>query len=160
MYATYEDYIQLYGEGITEHEFVRLEMQVERSMDIATTGIDNVRKLKKAFPEEHRQAIMLCACQMVNLAKQIADAEAASGYVAGKNGLQGKAVASMSAGNESVSFSSGSTAISEAAFNAEKKGKLLLSAAKEYLSGLEDANGVNLLYMGAYPYVPRHDNNI
>ena len=160
MYATYEDYIQLYGEGITEHEFVRLEMQVERSMDIATTGIDNVRKLKKAFPEEHRQAIMLCACQMVNLAKQIADAEAASGYVAGKNGLQGKAVASMSAGNESVSFSSGSTAISEAAFNAEKKGKLLLSAAKEYLAGLKDANGVNLLYMGAYPYVPRHDNNI
>lgn len=160
MYATYEDYIQLYGEGITEQEFVRLEMQVERSMDIATTGIDNVRKLKMAFPEEHRQAIMLCACQMVNLAKQIADAEAASGYVAGKNGLQGKAVASMSAGNESVSFSSGSAAISEAAFNAEKKGKLLLSAAKEYLSGLEDANGVNLLYMGAYPYVPRHDNNI
>ena len=153
MYATYEDYIQLYGDGITEQEFVRLGMQVERSMDIATTGIDNVKKLKVAFPEENREAITFCACQMVNLAKQISDAEAASGFVAGKNGLQGKAVASMSAGNESISFSSGSAAITEAAFNAEKKGKLLLSAAKENLSGLEDANGVNLLYMGAYPHV-------
>ena len=151
MYATYEDYIQLYGDGITEQEFVRHEMQAERYMDIATTGIDNVAKLKTAFPEANRTAIMYCACQMVNLAKQISDAEAACGYVAGSNGLQGKTVSSISAGNESISFSSGSTAITEAAFNAEKKGRLLLDTAKEYLSGLEDANGVNLLYMGAYP---------
>lgn len=152
MYATYEDYIQLYGDGITEQEFVRLEMEAERVMDIATTGIDNVQKLKKAFPEDSRQAIMFCACQMVNIAKQVADAEAASGYVSGANGMQGKTVASMSAGNESVSFSGGNAAITEAAFNAEKKRKLLQDAANVYLSGLTDANGVNLLYMGAYPW--------
>lgn len=152
MYATYEDYIQLYGDGITEQEFVRLEMETERVMDIVTTGIDNVMKLRHAFPEENRQAIMFCACQMVNIAKQVADAEAASGYVSGANGMQGKTVASMSAGNESVSFSGGSAAITEAAFNAEKKRKLLQDAANVYLSGLIDANGVNLLYMGAYPW--------
>ena len=151
MYASYEDYVQLYGEDITAQEFVRFEMEVERIMDIATTGIDNVQKLKKAFPEDSRQAIMFCACQMINVAKQIADAEAASGYVAGANGLQGKTVASMSAGNESISFSGGSAAITEAVFNAEKKGKLLRDTANVYLSGLTDANGVNLLYMGPYP---------
>lgn len=151
MYATYEDYVQLYGDGITEQEFVRLEMEAERVIDIATTGIDNVQKLKRAFPEDSRQAIMFCACQMINIAKQISDAEAASGFVAGANGMQGKTVASVSAGNESISFSSGSTAITGAAFNAEKKGKLLQDTASVYLSGLTDANGVNLLYMGAYP---------
>lgn len=151
MYATYDDYIQLYEDDITEQEFVRLEMEAERIMDIATTGVDNVAKLKRAFPEDSKTAIMFCTCQIINVGKQIADAEAASGYVAGANGLQGKAVSSVSAGNESVSFSGGSSAITEAAYNAEKKRKLLLDTANVYLSGLTDANGVNLLYMGAYP---------
>ena len=153
MYATYETYVQLYGDGITEQEFQRFAIEAERAMDIATTGIDNVRKLKIAFPVADAAAIGYCACQMVNILKQISDAEAASGYVSGANGLQSKAIASMSAGNESVSFSSGNASITEAAFNASKKSKLLISAAKEYLHGLEDANGVNLLYMGAYPNV-------
>lgn len=150
MYATYDDYIQLYEE-ITEQEFLRLEMEAERIMDIATTGVDNVMKLKKYFPDESKTAIMFCACQIINVAKQIADAEAAGGYTSGENGLHGKAVSSMSAGNESISFSGGSAAITEAAFNAEKKRKLLLDTANVYLSGLTDANGVNLLYMGMYP---------
>ena len=153
MYATYETYVQLYGDGISEQEFQRFEMEAERAMDMATTGIDNVRKLRTAFPIADAAAIGFCACQMVNILKQISDAESASGFVNGANGLQGKTVASMSAGNESVSFSSGNASINEAAFNASKKTKLLISAAKEYLHGLEDANGINLLYMGAYPNV-------
>ena len=153
MYATYEDYIQFFGEDITSTEFQRYSIEAERALDIATTGIDNVKKLKTAFPSGSAKEIVYCACVMCHTLKQVSDAEAASGYVAGANGMQGKAVASMSAGNESISYTSGQTAINEAVFNTAKKRDLLVSTAKTYLSGLEDANGVNLLYMGAYPNV-------
>lgn len=150
MYGTYEDYILYYGE-IPEADFNRYAIEAGRAMDIATTGIDNVRKLKVAFPEDDADVITYCFCQLVNLVKQVAEAEAATGYAAGANGLQGKAVASMSAGNESVTYTAGESAISEAVFNAAKKGELLTNTAKTILSGIEDANGVNLLYMGRYP---------
>lgn len=156
MYATIDDYTALYG-TIEQEEFNRLALEADRAMDRATSGIDNVRKLVVAYPETDADIIKACACRIINLLKQIYDAEAAAesarGYVQGAAGLQGKAVSSMSAGNESVSFaaSSNSTAIDRAIADPVARDRLIKNTINVWLSGLEDANGVNLFYMGAYP---------
>ena len=49
MYITFEDYIRWYS-PISENVFERLAIEACRTMDKYTTGIDSVRKLKKAFP--------------------------------------------------------------------------------------------------------------
>ena len=43
--------------------------------------------------------------------------------------------------------------ISKALVDFAVKEKLFRDTIREYLSGVSDANGVNLLYMGVYPYV-------
>lgn len=158
MYATITDYASWFG-AIQGDEFNRFSLEADRILDIYTTGIDNTKKLRIAFPtdESDAAAVKYAACKLINLLKQISDAEAsaasARGYTEGANGLQGKAVSSMSAGNESLSFASGSdtTAIDKAIADPEEKKKLIHNMIVEFFSGLQDANGVNLLYMGSYP---------
>lgn len=157
MYATREQYESYYGE-ITEQEYNRLSIEADRYIDVLTTGIDNVRKLKVAFPVEDADNIVYCACRVTNILKQIADAEAsaasARGYTEGANGLQGKVVSSVSSGNESVSFGTASaelSAIDKAIADPAEKDKLIKNIVKIWLSGISDSNGVNLLYMGRYP---------
>lgn len=157
MYATLEQYVRYYGE-IAADDFNRFLIEAQRYMDILTTGIDNVRKLKVAFPTEDAENIAYCACHIVNILKQISDAEAsaasARGYTEGANGLQGKVVSSVSAGNESVSYGTASgelSAIDKAIADPEEKKKLIERIVKLWLSGVTDSNGVNLLYMGKYP---------
>ena len=68
--------------------------------------------------------------------------------------MHGKVVSSVSAGNESISYSVGSdTAINLAVKDLEARKKLIYATIREHLSGAKDANGVNLLYMGVYPRV-------
>lgn len=158
MYATKEQYETYYGE-ISVAEFSRFIMEAQRYMDILTTGIDNVRKLKVAFPTEEAESIAYCACHIVNILKQISDAEAsaasARGYTEGANGLQGKVVSSVSAGNESVSYGTSGelSAIDKAIADPKEKIKLIEGVVRLWLSGVQDSNGVNLLYMGKYPEV-------
>lgn len=160
MYINYDEYTALY-DGIEEKVFNRLAFDACRVLDIQTTGIDNVKKLKVAFPadEDDALAVKHCAAKLVNLLHQIQEAETASnqskGYVATANGLQGKVISSVTAGNESISYASGSaskTAIDNAVLDKAERDKLLSETVREYLSGVTDANGVNLLYMGRYPY--------
>lgn len=162
-YIDYEYYKSLYGErAISEADFNRLSWDAYRKLDIATTGVDNVKKLKVAFPtnEDDAESVKRCICKLIEVAKSIEQAEEtarnAQGYITRSDGaLQGKVVSSVSAGNESISYSAGSnstiTVLDAAVADIEVRERLYKDTITEYLSGIADANGVNLLYMGRYP---------
>jgi hypothetical protein len=70
--------------------------------------------------------------------------------------MQGKVVASVSAGNESITYAVGKssdTAISNAIKDLQSKDMAIYQFISSRLVGIADANGVNLLYNGPYPYV-------
>lgn len=164
-YADYEYYQSLYGvKAIPEADFNRLSWDACRKLDIATTGIDNVKKLKVAFPvdEDDAETVRRCVCELVSIAYKLEQAEktarSTQGYITREDGsLQGKIVTSASAGNESLSFSasgsspSGSTLIDKALSDKDVQERLYRDTIAEYLSGVKDANGVNLLFVGQYP---------
>ena len=63
-------------------------------------------------------------------------------------------VSSVTAGAESISYATGGsteTVFSKALADESEKERMLQRIVKKYLSGVSDANGVNLLYMGEYP---------
>lgn len=165
-YVDYEFYKSLYGEkAIQEADFNRLSWEACRKLDNATTGIDNVRKLKIAFPtdEDDAETVRRCVCELIRISWEIEQAQerlkSAQGYIIREDGtVVNKQVASMSAGNESISYvtsggtSSGATMIDKALANSTVQEKLYRDTITEYLSGIEDANGVNLLFMERYPY--------
>lgn len=160
MYITLEEYSQLY-DAMDEQIFNRLCFDACRVMDIHTTGIDNVKKLKRFFPEDEAdaQAVKYCAAKLISLMDQIQQSEMMvyqmRGAVQTEQGLRGKVISSVSAGNESISYATGSncftTAIDSAVKDKTARDKLMADTVWEYLRGVQDANGVNLLYMGRYP---------
>lgn len=162
-YIDYEYYKVIYGD-IPEADFNRLSWEAFRKMDVATTGLGNVKKLKVAFPtdEEDAEAVRRCAGALVSELYKLQQAEesarSAQGYIQHEDGsLQGKVVSSVSAGNESISYSvngsSGSkTAIDQILSDKAAQEQYFNNIIIEYLSGIADSNGVNLLYMGQYPY--------
>lgn len=164
MYITFDDYKELY-DPIEERVFNLLAYDACRMMDIHTTGIDNVKKLKLYPPtdEDAVQAIMHCAAKLVNFLNQVREEEMAAslgrGYEATEQGVRGKVITSVTAGNESISYSAGYSRTSSAALTAVEsaardktvRDKFVAEIIWESLSGIEDANGVNLLFMGKYP---------
>lgn len=164
MYITYNDYNQLYA-PIEGRIFNALAFDACRMMDIHTTGIDNVKKLQTYFPTDEYsvQAVRRCAAKLVNFLNQVREAEIAAsigrGYEATEQGVRGKVITSVTAGNESISYSAGYSSTSSAALTAAEsaardktvRDKLVAEIIWEGLSGIEDANGVNLLFMGRYP---------
>lgn len=160
MYIQYEAYTNLY-DSIDQKLFNRLSYDACRYLDRLTTGVDGVKKLKVAFPtdEDSADSVKHCAAKVINILLQIQEAEQSAsvgrGYEKTESGLRGKVVSSVSAGNESVSYSAGSqiTAIDAAVSDLAVRDHLICSTIREYLSGITDANGVNLLYMGVYPRV-------
>lgn len=162
MYVDYEFYSELYGKkAIEESVFNLLSWETCKKVDYYTTGVDGVKKLKHFFPadEDDAESVKRCICKLIDTMNQINLAEEeeknAQGYIIREDGsLQGKVVSSISAGNESMSYSigkSGTTQISNAVSDSSAREKLYRDIVTEYLSGVTDSNGVNLLYMGAYP---------
>lgn len=162
MYIDYNYYVGVYGQEIPETDFQRLSWEACRKLDLATTGVDGARKLKVSFPtdEGDAEAVRRCVCKLIDIMYQIQEAakvaSQSKGYVETVNGLRGKVISSVSAGNESISYSvnnSGiSTIIDKALADKTAREQLYKDTITEYLSGVSDANGVNLLYMGQYPY--------
>lgn len=158
MYITYDEYTALY-DHIEEKLFNRLVYDACRQMDRLTTGADGVKKLKVAFPTDadSADAVKRCAAHITNILVQIHEAEKSAsmgrGLMQTANGLQGKIVTSVSAGNESISYSTGGekTAVDAAVADPAEKERVIYWTIRNYLSGVADANGVNLLYMGLYP---------
>lgn len=159
MYITLEEYTQIY-DAIDEKSFNRLCFDACRVMDIHTTGIDNIKKLKLFFPtaEDDAHAVKHCAAKLVNLLYQIQEAETAAsmgrGYTETEQGLQRRIISRVEAGNEAISYSetkSANTSIDAAVEDKTVCNKLMAETIWEYLSGVQDDNGVNLLFMGKYP---------
>lgn len=157
-YIRRDYYEGLYGE-IPEEDFDRLSWDACRMLDLYTTGVDGVKKLKSYFPtdEDDATAVKRCACLLVNILSEIESAEAAAnsaqGYELTDQGMRGKVITAVSAGNESITYSTkgAETAIQKAVGDEYYKKALLRDKIREHLSGVTDSNGVNLLYMGRYP---------
>ena len=162
-YVDYAYYQSIYGEeSLDETTFKRLCWEASRKVDNITSGVDGVKKLKVAFPteEEAAEIVKRCVCKLIEIVHGIENARKniskAQEFVTREDGnLQGKVVASVSAGNESISFTSNTsikTVVDKAVGDAEVERQLYIDTVREYLNGVQDANGVNLLYMGPYPY--------
>ena len=163
MYVDYEYYKSLYGEkAISEADFNRLLWDAEREIDKATSGVDGVRKLQVAFPtsDYDAEAVKRCVVELVSFLYKLEEAEnnanSVGQYTERADGsLQGKVVSSVSAGNESISYAVGKssdTAISNALKDRHSKDMAVYQIISSRLSGVSDANGVNLLFGGRYPY--------
>ena len=159
MYITLNEYNELY-DPVEEKPFNRLSFDAFRVMDNYTTGVDGVKKLREFFPtdEYNAQAVKHCAAKLINLMAQIQEAESAiamgRGYTETENGLQRKIVSRVEAGNEAISYmesNAGSSVIDKAVADKSIKDKLVSDIIRDGLSGVTDANGINLLYMGPYP---------
>ena len=164
-YAAYKDYKDLYGENrLGGADFNRLSWEAEQLMDEATTGLDGVRKLRVAMPtDEHDAAtVRRCACVLVDTLHQLEEAaeniRKSQALIENADGtVQSRQIASRSAGGESISFVTGSaarsggSAVDAAVSDLTARRRLFDELLRRYLSGIPDANGVNLLYLGRYP---------
>lgn len=156
-FITKEVYDSLYGE-ISGTEFDHLSFKANRILAEHTTGVDGFEKLIHATPtdEDTLTALKYCAAEIINTLHQIATIEKAGAMVSRADGTMAPAVvASVSSGSESITYSTNgsSTAVSAAVSDFKARTALFSGILRNYLSGMKDANGVNLLYMGAYPYV-------
>ena len=161
-YIALSEYNELY-DPINERLFNRFSVEASRIMDIHTTGIDNVKKLKIYFPtdEDDAEAVKHCAAKLIYTLNQINQAEVTAlesrGYEATEQGMRGKVISSISAGNESISYAtngnSSATAYDAAVKDRTVRDKLLAEIVWDYLRGVSDVNGVGLLYMGVYTHV-------
>lgn len=161
MYVTSDKYRTLYT-AVDEGVFNRFYYDACKYVDKYTTGVDGIKKLQTYFPKEANavEAVERCTAEIINTLLQIHEAEmsaaAGRGYTQTANGMQGKIVSSVSAGNESISYaalSNQATLVDAAVNDIAARDSLIRSIIRKHLSGETDANGVNLLYMGVYPCV-------
>lgn len=115
-------------------------------------------RLARAFPvvERHVEKVKKAVCAIAEALFQIDQQRQALGAQKAADGSLRGAVASMSSGRESVSYSTGATGSSIAAAAASEADRLQLmqSIAVRYLANVPDACGVNLLYAGARKATP------
>ena len=163
MYADYDYYSTEYGGKMSADDFKRFGRRAGRRID-GITG----NKLQSAFPDNERdvEAVKDCVCELADFLWQIETCNTAAmesmGTVAQADGtVKGKVIKSVSSGSESVSYSDGgssSTAIMEAAKDKKVADAMVYGMVRDGLGGVPDANGVNLLYAGAYPHRIRKEN--
>lgn len=146
MYVDYAFYKTLYGTTVDETVFNRLIWNAEKLVKNAVTGVDGRCKLDFAFPDVayDAEAVKRCECALVDIMAKIEKAETeAEGN---------KTVKSVSAGNESISYDTGSGLIGKVLSDKSAQARLYADTINEYLRGTKDKNGVNLLFGGAYPF--------
>lgn len=160
-YVTLEDYNQFYSDQIEETAFNRYAISACAKADALTTGVDGVKKLKVAFPTDvdDIETVKASICGVIHLMHEIESLEASvtsgQGYITREDGtLLGKTVTSVSSGSESISYSasaSGQTRASVLVNDSEAREKEYKTILEEGFRGIDDANGVHLMYMGFYP---------
>ena len=162
-YTDSEMYAALFPRDNVGGDWGRLSWEASALMDRLTSGIDGIKKLTVYPPTEEGDAtaVKMCACTLVHIMHRMEQyeqvIEQASSIVTDADGtVHGAVVSSKSAGNESISYATGtsaskSTTLSVAASDPLTRDKLLRDTAIAYLSGVKDANGVGVLYGGAYP---------
>lgn len=153
MYIDFVTYSGWYKDGLTQGEFDNFAWEASRFMDINTTGIDGVRKLSDAAPidEYTAESVKRCTAKIINLLYEV---EQTGESVTREDGtVHGRIITSLSSGSESVSYAARAGLAQRVLSGEIDKGAAIHRIVKECLSGLTDANGVNLLYMGRYPGV-------
>lgn len=164
MEVDYAYYTSLYGtEEMPVGTFARLSWDACKKVHNATTGADGVDKLALYPPQDRDavEAVKRCVCELIHIASDLekanADAKKAREYIAdGAGNLRGRVVSSVSAGNESVSYATSSSAsvatlTDKALTDLPTRTKMERETMRVYLSGVCDNNGVPLLYAGEYP---------
>ena len=155
-YVDYEYYKSLYGEdkAMPEADFNRLLRDAEREIDKATSGVDGVRKLKVAFPTDEYDAetVKRCICALIEFLNNLETVEKSSAMVQGSDGtMRGGIVKSVSAGNESITYETSGT-MNNAIKSVRDRDLTVYAFIASRLYGVSDANGINLLFAGRYPY--------
>ena len=148
-YITYEYFESLYGsDAIPMADFNRLSWDAEREIDKATSGVDGVKKLRVAFPTNEYDAenVKRCVAELVNFLYKL---EVATESMGGP--VHGSVIKSVSAGNESITYET-SGILGSATSSIRSKDMTITEFISSKLSGIADANGINLLFGGSYPY--------
>ncbi|WP_418489929.1 hypothetical protein [Eisenbergiella porci] len=158
MYIDFKYYQTEYGGEVFESEeaFQKYARKAERRVDTSTYG-----KLSFAFPaaEKDAAAVKDCICELAEFLYRVNQLQAAAsdsvGVVKQEDGtVKGKVVTSVTSGSESRGYSAGggiATVESDAAKDRKVFDMAVYSIIRDGLSGVPDANGVNLLYAGPYP---------
>lgn len=145
-----------YGELLTEDNADRWLTRASDELDVLTFG-----RLTDAFPtiEAHAVKVKKAVCAVAETLLCIDMQRKAVSARQTEDGEYRGAIASISSGKESISFSVNGTAASvyaAAASNEDKRNALIAEVAVRYLANIPDANGVNLLYAGGGRHVCRH----
>lgn len=161
-YTDYEFYATTYyGNVVPEADFPRLAERASDFLDVATFD-----RLVDGLPSDERAAtkVQKAVCAVADrlyaleLAEKQANAAALAGVSSGASGgATSGVISSRSAGSESINYASLSdtasgakewSAVYEAAGDEEATNKLLLGAAKPYLTGVRDDKGERLMFEG------------
>lgn len=163
MYADFNYYQNEYGGKVIESadDFTHFGRKAERRMD-AITG----NKLQFAFPtkKKDKEAVKDCLCELAEFLYQLDTYQRAAmdsvGVTTQADGtVTGKVITSISSGSESIGYSAkgaADTSLMEAAKDKKVADAMINSMVRDGLSGVPDANGVNLLYAGI-PYPGRRE---
>lgn len=147
-YADYTFYTEsFHGDTLTE---ANAPKWLERASDYIDTV--TLHKTEFAFPEveAHIKKVKKAVCAIAEGLYLIDEQLKAAQATADVNGNYHGAIASMSSGRESVSYASNLNAsmFGKAATDRSERDKLLYGIALQYLAGVPDKNGINLLYAG------------
>lgn len=148
-YADYTFYTEsYYGDLLTSENANKWLEAASDELDTLTFG-----RLTFAFPEiaAHVSKVKKAVCAIAETLYSIDLQRKATAATKTEDGTIRGAIASVSSGRESISYSTGNTSGSvyaAAAANEVERDKLISSAAVKYLANVPDAKGINLLYAG------------
>lgn len=154
-YTDYEFYKnKFYGDTVPESDFLKYAERASDRIDQYTFD-----RLVDGLPDDERvkTKVQKAVCAVADTMYQIEQIKKASmdtiGTIQREDGtVVNKAVSSVSSGNESISYATGSNISSnvyvQASMDKKVENALLLNVATEYLAGATNDKGVFLLYAG------------
>ena len=146
-YTFYRD--SYYSDVLTESTAAKWLEAASDELDTLTYG-----RLTFAFPtvEAHATKVRKAVCAIADALYCIDTQRKAAGAQQAADGSYRGAIASVSSGRESISYTTGSAASSAyaaAAADSAVQARLIADITARYLANIPDACGVNLLYGGA-----------
>lgn len=154
-YTDYEFYKnKFYGDTVPESDFLKYAERASDRIDQYTFD-----RLVDGLPDNERvkTKVQKAVCAVADTMYQIDQIKKASmdtvGTIQKEDGtVVNKAVSSVSSGNESISYVTGSNisgnVYAQASMDKKVENALLLNVATEYLAGATNDNGICILYAG------------
>ena len=138
MYIDLEYYQDLYGET-DQFKFEQFCYEAQTKLDLATTSLSGVQRLKVFFPtdEDDAERVKRCLAKITNI---LINADETKAEI-----LNGGLIHSVNSGSESITYDNKKELLE---VTNEQLSLDIRDTIKEYLSGVTDVNGINLLYGG------------